>query len=269
VAIRNRTHTPGSGYTERVETAFGSGGDVAGLAIVDRGVANPALVPLDGSFSNDVDWAVVGIELIPGSGLLHYTLTVDASGGGTVSLAPSVPGNSYPAGTTVTLTANPDAGFQFEGWSGDLGGLVNPETIVMDGNKFVTAAFGPLEISLVNVKAFLEGPYQGGSMNTALRDNGRLPLAQPYNTSPWNYNGSEAVGSIPTGVVDWVLVGLRSNATGVEFARRAAFVKSDGSIVERQRRGGVCRHCPRELFCGDLPSQSFGYHEQQRPVLIG
>ncbi|MEZ5198088.1 MAG: hypothetical protein R2764_17370 [Bacteroidales bacterium] len=37
-----------------------------------------------------------------------------------------------------------------------------------------------------------------------------IPLAQPYNTYPWNYNGDEAVTEIPTeSVVDWVLVELR------------------------------------------------------------
>lgn len=243
VAMRNKTHTPGSGYTERVETGYGSGGNMAGLATVDREVANPALVSLNGSFNGSVDWAVVGVELISGNaggGLPHYTLTVDINGGGgTVSLNPAVPGNSYPAGTTVTLTANPDPGFLFNGWSGDLGGLSNPETIVMNGNKSVTAAFGPMEISVVNVRAFLEGPYQNGGMSTALRDNGRLPLAQSYNAYPWNYGGDEAVDDIPAGVVDWVLIGLRSTETEADLAHRAAFIKSDGSIVEISGSGGV------------------------------
>lgn len=36
VATRNRTHTPGSGYTERLELAQGKGGDITSVAIEDR-----------------------------------------------------------------------------------------------------------------------------------------------------------------------------------------------------------------------------------------
>jgi len=114
----------------------------------------------------------------------------------------------------------------------------------------------------VNVKTFLQGPYQGGGMNTALRDNGKLPLAQPYNASPWNYNGSEAVDAIPAGVVDWVLVGLRSTATGTDLARRAAFIKSDGSVVEISGSGGV-------EFAGVAPGDYFVviYHRNHLGIM--
>lgn len=87
----------------------------------------------------------------------------------------------------------------------------------------------------VNVKVFLEGPYDavGDTMSTALNDNGYLPLSQPFNSSPWNYGGSESVSSIPAGVVDWVLVELRTGtAADTRVASRAAFLKKDGTIVD-------------------------------------
>ena len=68
VAIRYRTHTPGSGYTERAEVAIGSGGSVAGIALVDRSVPVASSLLLNGSFDGDVDWAVIGVELRPGAG---------------------------------------------------------------------------------------------------------------------------------------------------------------------------------------------------------
>lgn len=84
----------------------------------------------------------------------------------------------------------------------------------------------------VSIKVFLEGPYAGGgSMRTSLNDAGIIPTAQPYNTAPWNYSGTEHVGSIPGGVVDWMLVQLRFGQT-TTVATRAAFLKSDGSIVD-------------------------------------
>ena len=41
----------------------------------------------------------------------------------------------------MTLTATPAAGWTFAGWSGDLTGSTNPQTITIDANKVVTATF--------------------------------------------------------------------------------------------------------------------------------
>lgn len=62
-AMRNLTHTPGSGWIERVETAYGSDGEIASLAVQDAIVANPGSVAVSGAFSGPVDWAVIALEL--------------------------------------------------------------------------------------------------------------------------------------------------------------------------------------------------------------
>jgi hypothetical protein len=81
-------------------------------------------------------------------------------------------------------------------------------------------------------KVFLPGTYaDGDSMRTSLRDAGLIPTAQPYSTAPWNYSGNEQVGSIPSGVVDWVLIQLRTDLT-TTVATRAAFLMSDGSVTD-------------------------------------
>jgi hypothetical protein len=59
---------------------------------------------------------------------------------GSVTLDP--PGGVYDVGSVVTLQASPKAGYLFTGWSGDLAGSENPATLVMDGDRFVTAEFG-------------------------------------------------------------------------------------------------------------------------------
>ncbi|MBN2175655.1 MAG: hypothetical protein JW731_16110 [Bacteroidales bacterium] len=97
-----------------------------------------------------------------------------------------------------------------------------------------------------NLKVFLEGPYDAGSMTTSLAGNDHIPLQQPFNpglpyhgnNNPvWLYSGSESVASIPPDVVDWVLVELRDAAsaalaTGSTLIdRQALFLKSDGTIV--------------------------------------
>jgi hypothetical protein len=73
---------------------------------------------------------------------LYYTLTINIEGDGSVIQNPDMP--SYPEGTEVELTADPDPGWAFDHWSGNLWGSQNPDTIVMNGNKTVTAHFtGP------------------------------------------------------------------------------------------------------------------------------
>ena len=68
-----------------------------------------------------------------------FNLTTNTVGGGSITLDPL--GGVYEAGTPVTVTAVPDQDWTFVQWSGDLSGSVNPETIVMNGNRSVTAIF--------------------------------------------------------------------------------------------------------------------------------
>ena len=69
----------------------------------------------------------------------QYTLTINTLGSGTVAKSPDKA--TYNPGEVATLTANPSAGWSFGVWSGDAGGSDNPKTIIMDGNKSVTATF--------------------------------------------------------------------------------------------------------------------------------
>lgn len=87
------------------------------------------------------------------------------------------------------------------------------------------------------LNVFLEGPFNAGKMNTDLNKADQIPLSQPYNVAPWNYNGNESVSEIPNGaVVDWVLVDIRTaDSAGAAtsetiFGKKAAFLMNDGSI---------------------------------------
>ena len=68
-----------------------------------------------------------------------YSLSVVIDGSGTVTRDPDR--SDYRYGERVTLTANAELGWSFDGWSGDLSGGTNPVTIRMDGYKTVTAIF--------------------------------------------------------------------------------------------------------------------------------
>ncbi|MBL8211385.1 MAG: BACON domain-containing protein [Bryobacterales bacterium] len=73
-----------------------------------------------------------------------HKLTTISSGNGTVS-----PSTSYRAANeNVSVTATPDPGRQFNGWSGDATGSNNPVSVLMNGPKTVTASFGPAPISI-------------------------------------------------------------------------------------------------------------------------
>ncbi|MCX6249651.1 MAG: hypothetical protein NTX61_02760 [Bacteroidetes bacterium] len=91
----------------------------------------------------------------------------------------------------------------------------------------------------INATVFLSGPYDitANSMTTILNDDGVIPTNQPYFGDPWYYTGSESVTTIPTGVVDWVLVELRdadlpenADASTIKW-QGALFLKLDGTIT--------------------------------------
>jgi len=71
--------------------------------------------------------------------LPHYTLTVDVVGNGSVQANPDQ--EAYDPNTTATLTAVPNSGATFTGWTGDIETIDNPLTIIMDADKYLTANF--------------------------------------------------------------------------------------------------------------------------------
>jgi hypothetical protein len=62
-AMRSHQHFPGPGYTEQAELLAGTGGSTASVAIQDRPVEAGGTLPVDGTFDDDVDWAVVAVEI--------------------------------------------------------------------------------------------------------------------------------------------------------------------------------------------------------------
>ena len=138
------------------------------------------------------------------------------------------------------------AGDYYEGSNGSLSwtlGEIATETY-SNGTNILTQGFQqPITVTLaginLDVLVYLEGPYSETEMSTNMNMADEIPLAQPYNTSPWNYTGTESVGAIPnTDVVDWVIVELRDavdavSATGAtKIAEQAAFLLRDGSVVD-------------------------------------
>ena len=96
-----------------------------------------------------------------------YSLTVNANPviGGTTSQSPNK--LVYATGEAVMVTATPEPGYTFTGWSGASASKDASETIVMDGNKELTANFAPQTYTLtINAE-----PSSGGSVSCDPRKN--------------------------------------------------------------------------------------------------
>ena len=72
----------------------------------------------------------------------QVALTIIPDGFGRVTVSPQA--NVYSTGAAVTLTAVPDSGQTFMGWSGDASGSSNPLNVTMTTSKVITASFTTL-----------------------------------------------------------------------------------------------------------------------------
>jgi len=75
---------------------------------------------------------------------IKYTLTITAGNGGSVDTT----GGNYENGTSITITATADSGYEFEKWSD--GNTENPRTIVVNSNMTLEAQFIEQLIYFVN-----------------------------------------------------------------------------------------------------------------------
>jgi hypothetical protein len=131
-----------------------------------------------------------------------------------------------------------------------------------DGEPFWSRMYSPtpgqsnIYLLRLTAKIFLEGPFNLGEMNTGLNISGVIPTSQPFDTTPWNYFGTENVVSIPEDVVDWVLIELRdadsaSVATPETIVfRKAALLLKDGSIVDMD--GSTTLECEPSQIVSNL-----------------
>ena len=170
--VVSMTATPAAGWE-----FVGWSGDLSGSA-------NPSPLTMDSA-----KIVTANFRLIPP----QFSLTVSTVGQGSVSPA----GGSFDEGTAVSLTATPAAGWQFDGWSGDLTGSVNPSSLTMDANKSVTATFSEVVVPqfTLTVSTVGQGSVSpvGGSF-----DEGTVVSLTATPAAGWQFDGwsGDLTGSV-------------------------------------------------------------------------
>ena len=98
---------------------------------------------------------------------LSYQVNLTATTGGSATIASGSSGAFFDAGSEITLSALPRAGFVFTGWSGDATGT-NPDLpVTINAPTNIRANFAqPGVISLVNGASFVTGPVAPGEIVT-------------------------------------------------------------------------------------------------------
>ena len=94
----------------------------------------------------------------------------------------------------------------------------------------------------INTRVLLEGAFAGidGTFGGFMSGAAGYPLAQPFNTAPWNYPGLEVLSAPLPNILDWVLVTLKQDidalnpdpTTAVAVAQRAGLINLLGNIYD-------------------------------------
>ena len=134
----------------------------------------------------------------------------------------------------------PTATMQLIADIGDLG----DQHLVEGGLDGFSIEDHPAPTVRVQAKVWLTGCYDisTGTMRNTLRAANLLPLAQPYNTAPFNYMGTETISSnaqIPATAVDWILLEVRDAITSNIVERRAAWLLQNGNLADLDGNVGI------------------------------
>jgi len=142
----------------------------------------------------------------------------------------SIPDGPYPANSNLIVTANPDSGFVFSSWDGDLTGAPNPAILTMDGNKKKSANFKRIIYTLTenaaNGSSIIDpagGTYNSGALVNiaAVPDSG-------YVFDVWSSNY--------TGVQNPATIMMNQNKTITALFRQIVSGINDFSVLPRKNQ---------------------------------
>ena len=91
------------------------------------------------------------------------------------------------------------------------------------------------EFVQLQTKIFLEGAYDTNLHLMKNNLNSQIPLTSPYPEDP------RTISSIPSDVVDWVLIELRETPNGAAVISKSALLHKDGRIVNDDATSGIIK----------------------------
>lgn len=188
------------------------------------GIANPTTITINGS-----KVVTATFTLNPPT----YSLTVNYTGTGSGDVTKDPNQTSYAPGESVVLTANPESGSTFAGWSGDFSTTDNPVTVIINRTTSVTATFTQDPYSLTvtvapssaagTVSADIGAPYDLDDVVTL------TPTASPgYAFSNWSGDGVNGTGNTRVVIVTSNMV-VTATFTQDEYALTVTIV-GNGSV---------------------------------------
>ena len=167
-----------------------------------------------------------GFDITAGRSIIYNGGTFDLNGRNHQFENLFIQGSPMPAGVYTSA----DLG---EGFTGNGTIIIKPYTSIPEGtSKKVT----------IQLQFLLEGLYieQEGRMRTELKEKGLIPTAQPFNTPPFSYTGTEVATSIGDSIVDWALVEIRSASNmNTILASKAVLFTDMGKLVDTKGSLGL------------------------------
>jgi pectin methylesterase-like acyl-CoA thioesterase/pectate lyase len=156
---------------------------------------------------------------LSGAKCSEFSLIVNSTNAGVVTLSPVRFGNVYFQGETVTILAESTPSLVFENWTGDLTGSANPAQVVMNANRNITANFAPVPTYKLQVNV------SGVGQVTLSPEGGEYAAGTEVTLTANTVLGSSFIGwsGDATGVVNPTTVVMNANKTV-----NAAFSNSSG-----------------------------------------
>jgi uncharacterized repeat protein (TIGR02543 family) len=153
---------------------------------------------------------------------IQYSLTTNASPSGSGSVTVSPNQSTYYSGTQVTLTAVPNTGYTFSGWSGGATGTTNPLNITITGNTSITANFtaipGTLTVTpsgALTASGAPGGPFTPSSATYTLQNTGNTTINWSASATQSWVTISTSSGSLAPGTSTTVTVSINSSANSL------------------------------------------------------
>lgn len=141
----------------------------------------------------------------------EFTLTQSVTGSGSIMSNPT--GGSFQAGTEVTLTAVPQLGWSFAGWSGSTSGSDETIKLIINGNSEVTANF-------------TQNRY---AISTVVVGNGSVAISAAADAQGYVYNEQATLVATPD--EGWTFAGWEISGGRATGENPATLAVADNTVV--------------------------------------